>query len=102
MSATTSQLFLVERYAPPGEMSLLREKLKKPLRGTARHLWSVYLPVEQTVFSFYSGETAEDIGDANAAAGLAFEQVVGALFLTPVVKLWPGEGGGSAAQEVIP
>lgn len=99
MSANAPETFVVERYTSDSELSDLLGRLLAQPAGSVRHLWSLYLPAEQTLFSVYRGGSAEDIANANAAAGLAFEQVIRAVLLISPLVAEP-EAGGLAAEEV--
>lgn len=88
MSTETTPVFVVERYTSERELVRLLPKLLIEPAGGVRHLMSVYLPGEETVFSVYEGCSVLDVIVANGGAGLPFERVIRAIVLTPMSR-WP-------------
>jgi hypothetical protein len=70
--------YLVERYLPGVDRASLEAALARlpELKGGPAYLGSTYVPSDDSCFCRFEAETAEDVADANRAAGVPFARVV--------------------------
>jgi hypothetical protein len=79
--------FLVERYQPGATLddvraSVARLEALRPAHGSVRHLSSILVPGEETVFAVFAAADAEAVVRLNQDAGLQVDRVVVGVYLT--------------------
>ena len=72
--------YLVERYLPGRDRTWLESALARLVspRGGVTYLGSTYVPTDESCFCRFEAETADDVRDANAVAGVPFARIVAA------------------------
>ncbi len=70
--------YLVERYLPDRDRAWLESALARIPRDRREvtYLGSTYLPSDDSCFCRFEAETADDVRDANEAAGAPFARIV--------------------------
>jgi Nickel responsive protein SCO4226-like len=70
--------YLVERYLPGRNRAWLEAALARlrKQRRRAQHLGSIYVPTDESCFCRFEARTADDVRDANEAAGVPFARIV--------------------------
>jgi hypothetical protein len=73
-------IYLVERYLPGRDRAWLESALARLVspRGGVTYLGSTYVPTDESCFCRFEAETADDVRDANAVAGVPFARIVAA------------------------
>jgi hypothetical protein len=72
--------YLVERYLPGRDRAWLESALARLAgpRDRVTYLGSTYVPTDESCFCRFEAETADDVRDANAVAGVPFARIVAA------------------------
>jgi hypothetical protein len=72
--------YLVERYLPGRDRAWLESALARLARRRhgVTYLGSTYVPTDESCFCRFEAETADDVRDANAVAGVPFARIVAA------------------------
>jgi Nickel responsive protein SCO4226-like len=89
--------YLVERYLPGRDREWLEAALARipRQRDGVKYLGSTYVPSDDSCFSRFEAETADDVRDANEVAGVPFARIVAATELR-VGRQTPSNEGGSS------
>ena len=90
-------IYLVERYLPGRDRAWLEAALARLPRaqGGVVYLGSTYVPSDDSCFSRFEAEYANDVRDVNEIAGVPFARIVVATEIG-VDELGPTDEGGSS------
>jgi Protein of unknown function (DUF4242) len=89
--------YLVERYLPGRDRDWLEAalaRLPKERNGVA-YLGSTYVPSDDSCFSRFEAESAEDVRDINEVAGVPFARIVAVAELGVDRRPTSNKGGSS-------
>jgi Protein of unknown function (DUF4242) len=89
--------YLVERYLPGRDRAWLDAALARLPRAQngVVYLGSTYVPSDDSCFSRFEAESAEDVRDVNEIAGVPFARIVAAAEIG-VDERGPTDEGGSS------
>ena len=90
-------IYLVERYLPGRDGAWLHAALARlpGVRNGVVYLGSTYVPSDDSCFSRFQAECADDVRDVNEIAGVPFARIVAAAEIGVDERSPTDEGGSS-------